>query len=132
MPVAGPKAPPFTVAIRLALFYAAFFAVVGVHMPFWPVWLASRGIGAAEIGVILAATVSVKVVSAPMLAHVAAGWGERRRVIMAVRCAARVRGAPPNSRAGRGSGGVLCSLRMTSVVPLPCTALHCTVSMLER
>ncbi len=70
-------------SLRLALFYAAFFAVVGVHLPFWPVWLASRGIGATEIGIILAATVSAKVVSAPMMAHVADRWGERRRLMIA-------------------------------------------------
>ena len=84
MTAAGPAAPAATAtAIRLALFYAAFFAVVGVHLPFWPVWLASRGIGATEIGVILAATVSAKVVSAPMMAHVADRWGERRRLMIA-------------------------------------------------
>ncbi len=88
MTVARPEAPAAKTlsAIRLSLFYAAFFAVVGVHLPFWPVWLASRGIGATEIGIILAATVSAKVVSAPMMAHVADRWGERRRLM--ILCAA--------------------------------------------
>ena len=37
------------VPVRLALFYAAIFAVIGVLLPFWPLWLAARGLGAAEI-----------------------------------------------------------------------------------
>jgi hypothetical protein len=28
-----------SLAPRLALFYGAYFAAVGIHLPFWPVWL---------------------------------------------------------------------------------------------
>ena len=45
-----------SVPIRIALFYAAIFLVVGVAVPFWPVWLKSRGLGAAEIGLIMSVT----------------------------------------------------------------------------
>jgi hypothetical protein len=31
------------IAIRLALFYGAVFASVGVHLPYWPVWLEAQG-----------------------------------------------------------------------------------------
>ena len=50
-------------AARLALFYAAYFAAVGIYLPFWPVWLESRGLGAAEIGYVLAAAFWPRIVT---------------------------------------------------------------------
>jgi len=41
-------------ALRLALFYGAIFALIGCHLPFFPVWLKAVGIDAAWIGVISA------------------------------------------------------------------------------
>ena len=68
-------------AIRLALFYAAFFALVGVHLPFWPVWLADRGLEAGEIGVVLASGVAIRALLSPVLAQAADRRGELRRPI---------------------------------------------------
>jgi len=42
-------------ASRLAAFYAASFLVVGIQLPFWPVWLNSRGLDAREIALVFAA-----------------------------------------------------------------------------
>lgn len=42
-------------AARLSAFYAAIFLVAGIQLPFWPVWLAARGLTAREIGIALAA-----------------------------------------------------------------------------
>ena len=50
---------------RLSAFYAAIFLVTGIQLPFWPVWLASRGLTAREIGVLLAAAIWVKVLATP-------------------------------------------------------------------
>ena len=41
-------------AIRISLVYGAIFAVIGIIMPFWPIWLESKGISPIEIGLILA------------------------------------------------------------------------------
>jgi PPP family 3-phenylpropionic acid transporter len=41
-------------ATRLALFYGAIFALIGTHLPFFPVWLHAVGIDAAWIGIISA------------------------------------------------------------------------------
>ena len=41
-------------AFRLALFYGAIFALLGCHLPFFPVWLRAVGIDAAWIGIIAA------------------------------------------------------------------------------
>lgn len=73
-------------AVRLAFFFAAFFAVVGIQLPFWPVWLAANGLGSTEIGLLLALSIAAKVVANPLFAHLADRRGERRRpmVVLAV------------------------------------------------
>jgi len=40
-------------ARRLAVAYTALFLVAGIHLPYWPVWLAHRGVGPQEMGVLL-------------------------------------------------------------------------------
>jgi PPP family 3-phenylpropionic acid transporter len=67
---------------RLALFYGAVFAVLGILAPFWPVWLAGRGLDAEEIGIVLAMVLAVRVFANPAIAHIADIMGERRRPII--------------------------------------------------
>jgi PPP family 3-phenylpropionic acid transporter len=76
--VLRPQARPATV--RLGLSYAAFFAVIGVQQPFWPLWLAAHGLSATDIGVVLAVSIGIKVVSTPAVAHLADRSGERKRL----------------------------------------------------
>jgi len=40
-------------AQRLAIAFVALFFVAGIYMPFWPVWLADRGVAPHEIGLLL-------------------------------------------------------------------------------
>jgi PPP family 3-phenylpropionic acid transporter len=56
-------------ALRISLFYGAIFAVIGILMPFWPVWLQSRGITATEIGLILAVATWSRAIINPLLAQ---------------------------------------------------------------
>jgi len=72
---------PHPTAVRLAAFYAAFFTVVGTLQPFWPLWLEAKALDAAEIGLVLAIGIGVKVVGLPIAAHVADRTGERQRLI---------------------------------------------------
>ena len=69
-------------ALRISLYYAATFGLVGVTMPFFPVWLESRGLGAAEIGLLLSCTMWVRVFSNPALTSLADRLGERRRLMV--------------------------------------------------
>jgi PPP family 3-phenylpropionic acid transporter len=69
-------------AARLSAFYAAIFLVAGIQLPFWPVWLSARGLSATEIGVVLAATLWVKVIATPAIGAVADRSGMPRRAIM--------------------------------------------------
>jgi PPP family 3-phenylpropionic acid transporter len=56
-------------ALRISLFYGAIFLVIGVLLPFWPVWLKSRGVTATEIGLILAVATWARAVINPLLAQ---------------------------------------------------------------
>ena len=77
-----PSGSPLPAPFRLALFYAATFAVSGVHQPFWPVWLKAHGQGDAAITVLLSAGVFVRILSNPFVAHLADRQGERRRPML--------------------------------------------------
>ena len=70
-----------TPALRLSLFYAAFFFGTGIQFPFWPVWLASRGLGAAEIGALLAIGQWIRVAANPLMGALADRAADRRRVM---------------------------------------------------
>ncbi len=52
-------------ALRLAGFYAAFFAASGLYLPFFPVWLAAKGLDAAAIGIVLAAPQVLRFAAVP-------------------------------------------------------------------
>ncbi len=56
-------------SLRYACFYGAVFLALGVYLPFWPVWLAHRGLTAAEIGLLLALTSWIKVLALPPVAR---------------------------------------------------------------
>lgn len=68
-------------ALRLSIFYGAVFAFVGAHMPFWPVWLQSRGLSAGEIGLALAAGMWVRILAGPMVTEQAERRGRKRGLI---------------------------------------------------
>jgi MFS transporter, PPP family, 3-phenylpropionic acid transporter len=52
-------------ALRLALFYAAFFAAAGLTLPFFPVWLSAKGLDAAAIGIVLAVPQFLRLAAIP-------------------------------------------------------------------
>src|SRR6266849_401821 len=75
-------------ATRLGAFYAASFLVVGIQLPFWPVWLAGRGLDAQEIALVFAAAIWAKVVATPLLGALADRLRRRRAVtIVLAACA---------------------------------------------
>jgi PPP family 3-phenylpropionic acid transporter len=71
-------------SLRLSVYYAASFLAVGVKAPFWPVWLAGRGLGAREIAVLFAAAIWVNVAATPALGALADRLGNRRAVMIAL------------------------------------------------
>ncbi|HIF08660.1 MAG TPA: MFS transporter [Sneathiellales bacterium] len=75
------SSPPKWVAIRLSVFYGALFLVVGIVMPFWPVWLTARGLDATEIGTVLAVGLLTRVIASPLAAHFADLRGKRHQTM---------------------------------------------------
>jgi PPP family 3-phenylpropionic acid transporter len=57
------------VALRLGLFYAAYFFFGGVQLPFFPVWLEARGLDPRTIGLVIAVPMLVRIVATPLIAH---------------------------------------------------------------
>jgi PPP family 3-phenylpropionic acid transporter len=86
----GPVAPR-QISLRLSAYYAASFLIVGIKAPFWPVWLAGRGLGAREIAALFAAAIWVNVATSPAIGALADRLG-RRRKIMVVLCAVAIVG----------------------------------------
>ncbi|MEO1199320.1 MAG: MFS transporter [Pseudomonadota bacterium] len=54
-------------AISISLFFAAFFLVIGVMLPFLPLWLAGRGLSETEIAMVVALPMLIRVVATPGL-----------------------------------------------------------------
>jgi len=75
-------------ATRLGAFYAASFLVVGIQLPFWPVWLAGRGLDAQEIALVFAAAIWAKVIATPLLGALADRLGRRRAVMIVLAASA--------------------------------------------
>jgi PPP family 3-phenylpropionic acid transporter len=71
----GPNGSVFCMQIgfatRLAALYGAMFILLGIQLPFFPVWLKAKGLDAGMIGVVLAAPIVVRVFSITLAARVA-------------------------------------------------------------
>ncbi|MBV9521213.1 MAG: MFS transporter [Alphaproteobacteria bacterium] len=77
-------------ATRLSAFYAATFLVTGIQLPFWPVWLATRGLTAREIGLVLAAAIWAKLLATPAIGAIADRSGARRGIMAVLAATALV------------------------------------------
>ncbi|WP_274609858.1 MFS transporter [Rhodobium orientis] len=75
-------------SIRLSLFFFALFFVLGVYMPFFPVWLSARGLGAGEIGIVLAVPMVVRIVTTTFTSALADRFGAPARAILVFAAAA--------------------------------------------
>jgi PPP family 3-phenylpropionic acid transporter len=53
--------------LRISLIFAALFIPLGVHVPYFPLWLEAKGFDAEEIGIILAAPMFLRVVTTPLI-----------------------------------------------------------------
>jgi PPP family 3-phenylpropionic acid transporter len=70
------------VARRISLYFAAFFVLPGIHLPFFSVWLNSRGLSATEISVIVSAGIVLRLLAGPMAAHLVDRSGRGRQAIV--------------------------------------------------
>jgi PPP family 3-phenylpropionic acid transporter len=73
---------PRSAAVRVAAYYAALFVAVGIHLPFWPLWLKDRGLTATGIGVVMAVTYLTRVIGNPFIGHIVDRRGDRKRPML--------------------------------------------------
>jgi PPP family 3-phenylpropionic acid transporter len=108
-------------APRLALVYAAYFLASGWYLPFFPVWLAARGLDPAAIGIVLAAAQVVRVLGTPAGTRLADRYGAPHRAILVAGLAATSAIALLGSAAGFGpilGAVVLYALVSGPIMPL--------------
>jgi PPP family 3-phenylpropionic acid transporter len=77
--------PPAALSLRLSAFYFAHFILFGIALPYWPVWLQGRGLGAVEIGVVLAVGRWASIGTTPVIALLADRRGELK-ILLVVLC----------------------------------------------
>jgi len=77
---------------RIRLFYAAYFAAMGLILPFFPIYLDGRGLDAAMIGLMTGLLALAKVIAPPWIGHALDRQPDVRmhRFIMIVSCLAAV------------------------------------------
>src|SRR5438128_5117214 len=81
-PAAAMRRPVLPAGARFAALHAAAVVGLGVTLPFLPVWLETRGLTAAEIGVVLALPPIVRIlVAAPLMSLVDRGFEARALLI---------------------------------------------------
>lgn len=69
-------------AVLTAAFYAALFMTLGVHLPYWPVWLKHWGLTEAELGIFVGIAFLPKILGATVLPTLADRTARRRRTIV--------------------------------------------------
>ncbi len=69
-------------SIRYSLIVGGIFLVLGLALPFWPVFLEERGQNPGEIGLLLAAATWIKVIALPLWGRMADKRGDTRSILM--------------------------------------------------
>jgi len=73
--------------LRTSVFYAISCLLVGIHLPFFPVWLQAKGFDAGQVGAILSATALLRIISVPLTTGAAERGFPLRSVIITCACA---------------------------------------------
>lgn len=69
-------------AVLTASYYAVIFAVLGAHLPYWPIWLEYWGLSTAEIGSYLGAATVARILGSTVIPTIADMWAIRRWIIV--------------------------------------------------
>ncbi len=77
---------PTAISVRFAAYYGALFFAIGVFLPFWPIWLQSRGLTPELIGVVLAVGPWLRILVDPVVTRAADRTGAGRRLIVLAAC----------------------------------------------
>jgi PPP family 3-phenylpropionic acid transporter len=75
---------------RVSFLFAMLFLSMGVHLPYFPLWLEAKGFDAEQIAVILAAPMFLRVFTTPLITAYADRAKDRANVMIAMAVAALV------------------------------------------
>ncbi|WP_343562957.1 MFS transporter [Kiloniella sp. b19] len=70
--------------LRISSYYAAVFLVMGIYLPFWPLWLEEQGLDAETIGLLMALAPWLQIFTSPGLALIADKTGRHRKTLIAI------------------------------------------------
>lgn len=82
MPFTIAAGPGLSAGLRVSLYFAAIFSVAGVHLPFWAVWLESRGLTPWQISIMLSSAIWLRLLAGPLAAHLVDRSAQRRRALV--------------------------------------------------
>lgn len=73
---------PRSFDLRISLLFAALFVPMGVHLPYFPLWLEAKGFDPEQIAVILSAPMFLRVITTPLIAAMADRAKDRANVFL--------------------------------------------------
>jgi PPP family 3-phenylpropionic acid transporter len=117
-------APQFSTdrfALKLGLFYAAYFFYGGIQLPFFPLWLESRGLDPRTIGLVIAVPTMVRIFVTPIVGHQA----DRRQALKATLVIGSIVGMLGMIAVGSAAGAIaiLAAFTLTMVALAPLLSL---------
>lgn len=71
-----------SIAWRIAVFYSAIFIVLGVSLPYFPLWLKWQGLTAVEIGLVTSVPLFIRIIATPMIGIAADRARSVRRIVI--------------------------------------------------
>ena len=108
-------------ALRMATFYAAFFAFGGIQLPYLPAWFAAKGLDDREIGIVLAMPMLIRVVALPLATRLIDRRFDLKTALTAMTAASAVGYAAMGMVSGFTAIAVVyaaVSIAQSSVLPL--------------
>jgi PPP family 3-phenylpropionic acid transporter len=105
----------------MALYYAALFMVIGVQLPFFPVWLRARGLDSEFIGVVLAVPLVARIVAVPVASRLSDRWKAPKGMLIGLSVAAAI----GYSALGLANGivPIIVCLALASIAYAPTTSI---------
>lgn len=108
-------------ALKLGLFYAAYFLFGGIQLPFFPLWLEAKGLDASTIGLVIAVPMVARVFAVPVITRAA----DRFRAIKATLAIVSALGTLAMTAVGLVDGvvAILLTFVIAAVAVAPVMAL---------
>ncbi|ATQ69221.1 MULTISPECIES: MFS transporter [Methylosinus] len=107
--------------LRLSLLFASIYAIVGVQLPFFSIWLSGRGLDALQIAAILAVQPVIRIGSTLIASRRADRHGDHGAMLVA--CAAGVAAGYAATGLSHGFAAILCMVALVALAQGPIAPL---------